>query len=434
MTRITYILRSFPKKTKIYLFLCLSLYAGTINLRMINAKAINFENSMDYTSELVNSLALLEKTLLAIQESLDVLDRSPIISTSSSESILPIKQPQAIITPSPIEEDTTPQEPSKGLVNPSQLQSVLPQVAPESQPETVALAALKEVKAPPALEAYRQQYHSLKIQWKSTLPSDSANLFQLFFQQEAALSGLADTRQSPEALSSGELTEKALQALMFRFLIDNPSIDISNPQHINIVLATVKKIQPTSVQLDQALLKSTLLDPAIDCFTNKHKNIYATIFKVGEIGKEKYVVIVLKKDGRLQLIDPSTQHKEYHSNLLNEITTSLNRQKTDDSITFRPADESIIYTEIQGSDAGSTSSGIYAFAYWAAVMQTDSLEAFERVNGATNEETSVLDSYDSLNIAAVYSKRLKKTPGLRDADSFDQDIRSWLRAELDTSE
>lgn len=318
------------------------------------------------------------------------------------------------------------------LLPPAQGASTGSKVVEEVPTSEVTIKALEKVTPSPVTVKYQQTYDRLKALWKSQVYGKSEKEhYKLFFQQDEAISGLEDENDSPEALSAGALTEKSLQALMFRFLIETPTIDIPNEDKISVISAKVMDTPDQNIQIDHQKLKETLIDPALKFFTVQNKNTYANIVKVEGKGGGKYVVVVIEKNGKVYLIDPSTQQKTYHLNILSEIVKSLNSQKPHDMDTnFHTDSEDIVYTGIQGASAGSTSSGIYAFTYWASIMSTDALDAFERINGADSEETTLLQEYDSIKMASVYSKKLKKVPGLSNANNFELDIRKWLREEL----
>ncbi len=239
-----------------------------------------------------------------------------------------------------------------------------------------------------------------------------------------------EIHESVEALSSGNLTSNAIQALMFRYLSDNPKIDIP-VNCISAASAVITDAPENAVKINDTLLKSAILDPALDAFTKKNRSLYASIIRLDGAGKGQYVIVTLDKHGNVSLIDPALAQKNYDKKLLAGIVTSLNKQRKSTDLKFVAAEaDSIVYTGLNGKDSDNTRSGLYAFAYWAAFMSTDTLDAYKSVNGASTEETSALDSYDSINLSAVYSKKVKQAPGIKDSTAFELDLREWLRTQV----
>lgn len=239
-----------------------------------------------------------------------------------------------------------------------------------------------------------------------------------------------EVHESVEALSSGNLTANAIQALMFRYLSDNPKIDIP-VNCISAASAVITDAPENAVKINDALLKSAMLDPALDAFTKKNRSMYASIIRLDGAGKGQYVIVTLDKHGNVSLIDPALAQKKYDKKLLAGIVTSLNKQRKSMDLKFVAAEaDSIVYTGLNGKDSDNTRSGLYAFAYWAAFMSVDKLDAYQSVNGAATEETSPLESYDSINLSAVYSKKVKQTPSIKNSTAFELDLREWLRTQV----
>lgn len=397
-----------PKKYKISLLFLLLL---TLPQYALKARAIAQEAIPDY---------------LLIEQLTKETSPDDVISAISNDVILPVKPPikSGEIEKSPLsippQQITVPA--SNTLIG-----------SPPENPEEATLTALKSVGPSPVSLTYQKRYQELKSMWKSGLRGTSeADTYPLFFQQDDTLNKVEGVHDSPEALSSGELTDKGIQALMLRFLFDTPSIEYPKLDAFDVIPALVGKAPTTSVSINEMFIKERFLNPAQYAFKNG-KNIYASIVKLagGGSGTSRYVVVVAEKNGKITLIDPSAQHNAAHVILLGELIKSMNRQKEEGSlIEFKRAEDPIIYTGIQGADSSSDNTGIYAFAYWAAFLNTDSLEAYQNVNGADSEEDRVLKSYDSLKVSAVYSMRKKVLPPLDRENPFEDDVRQWLRAEL----
>lgn len=315
-------------------------------------------------------------------------------------------------------------------------------------PEATAVKALEQAGPAPTTVAYQAKYKELQAQWKTKVRGSSmAAGYGVFFQldniptkNDAPQKSSDDPygtntptqpeapHESVEALSAGNLTSNAIQALMLKYLSDNPDIDIP-VDSINTASAFITS--ENTVRVDDALLKSTLLDPTLDAFTKKNRSIYASVVRLEGAGNGQYVVVVIDKHGNVSLIDPAHNEKVYDTKLLAGIVTSLNKQRKATDMEFVAAKtDSIVYTGLNGKDSDNTRSGLYAFAYWAAFMFDDKLEAYQSVNGAATDETSALVSYDAIKLCAVYSKKVKKTPGLKVFEAFELDIREWLRTQV----
>jgi hypothetical protein len=402
MIRIVYILRWLPKKHKASLLFLLLL---TLPDCGVKARAIVAESILDY--RLIDRMT---------KETQPVDESNASLSTEGSIKPAVIKTLPLII-------------PSQPIILPAS--STLEEPAGLSQTQ-VALAALKPIGPSPVSLAYQKRYQELKSIWRSGLHGTSAaDTYPLFFQQDDTLNKVDGIHNSVEALSSGELTEKGVQALMLRFLFDTPSIDYPKPSAFDVIPALVDTTSTNSVSINDMFIKERFLMPAQYAFKNG-KNVYASIVKLENGVSRRYVVVVVDKHGRVILIDPSTQHTSSHAILLNEFIKVMNQQKEEGSlIQFKISEDPIIYTGIQGADSSADNTGIYAFTYWAAFLNTDSFDAYQNVNGADSEEDRVLMSYDSLKVASVYSKREKVLPPLDRENPFEEDIRQWLRAELD---
>jgi hypothetical protein len=324
------------------------------------------------------------------------------------------------------------------------------QVVKSTTPEVTTVKALEKAGPAPTTVAYQAKYKELQAQWKSKINGKSmAAGYSVFFQLDDlpsesdtpqkssddpyginAPASTSEAHESVEALSSGNITSNAIQALMLRYLSDNPEIDIP-VDGINAASAFVSAAPENAVRINDALLKSVILDPALDAFTKKNKSMYASIIRLEGSGNGQYVIVVIDKHGNVSLIDPALNEKVYDTKLLSGIVTSLNTQRQASDLKFVAAEtDSIVYTGLNGKDLDNTRSGLYAFAYWAAFMSTDKLDAYQSVNGAATEETNALDSYDSINLSAVYSKKVKKTPAIKDATAFELDLREWLRTQV----
>jgi hypothetical protein len=312
----------------------------------------------------------------------------------------------------------------------------------------MTVKALTNAGPTPTQIAYQQKYRELQSLWKTQISGKSLNAgYQVFFEQEDFLSTSStnptttsddyapppiedSSNQSIAALSSGNLTINALQALMLRYARDEPKIDILT-DGLNVTYALIEKTPENSVKVTDALIKSVLLTPAMDAFTKKGRSIYSSIIRLGGEGKGSYINVVIDKLGNVSLIDTAIKHKSYAENLLKAIVTSLNKQRSAGDPTFVAAGtDSIVYTGLQGADDDNTRSGLYAFAYWAAFMQADNLDAYKRVNGAASESTNHLDSYDSLKLCAAYLKKSPTTTGKHDSNPYELDLREWLRSQV----
>ena len=337
-------------------------------------------------------------------------------------------------------------------------------VTPQTRNDAISVqqttvAALKEIGPAPTTLAYQKRYQELQTQWKTEIAGKSmSGGYALFFQQDDFLN--ADSSQgtqikkstddpygssqkvfddgadgSPEALSSGNLTTNAMQALMLRFLSDNPPLDIAIDS-INVASAVIDSPAGNAIKVDNALIKSVVLTPALGAFKNG-KTLYASLMRLESEGKGQYVVVVLDKHGHVCIIDPAVKEKAYKDKLLTAVIKSLNTVRTAQDLSFTPiksdihiAEQNVVNTGIAGPDADNSNSGIYAFTYWAGLIANDKLDAYKSINGAVTEETSALVGYELINMAAVYSKKVVKTPGKRGGPDYEENIREWLRGQL----
>ncbi|MDP3935685.1 MAG: hypothetical protein Q8Q56_01660, partial [Alphaproteobacteria bacterium] len=219
-------------------------------------------------------------------------------------------------------------------------------VAPSDQtinnttPEATAVKALEKAGPSPTTLAYQKKYKELQALWKTQVRGKSiASGYRVFFQQDDFPTGgdfiqkstddpygvntpapLEEVHESAEALSSGNLTPNAIQSLMLRYLSDNPEIDIPVGS-INTASAFITS--ENIVKLDQALLKSSILDPTLDAFMKKNRSVYSSVIRLEGAGNGQYVVVVIDKYGKVSLIDPALKQKAYDKNLLSGIVTSL---------------------------------------------------------------------------------------------------------------
>lgn len=325
--------------------------------------------------------------------------------------------------------------------------------------QQTTVAALKEIEPAPTTLAYQKRYRDLQTQWRAEIAGKSmSGGYALFFQQDDFLN--ADSSQetqirkttddpygtsqkvfddgadgSPEALSSGNLTTNAMQALMLRFLSDNPPLDIAIDS-IAVASAVIDSPAGSTIKVDDALIKSVVLTPALDAL-KKGKTIYASLMRLESEGKGQYVVVVLDKHGHVCIIDPAVKEKAYKDKLLTAVIKSLNTARTAQDLTFTPiksdihiAEQNVVNTGIAGPDTDNSNSGIYAFTYWAGLIANDNLDAYKSINGAVTEKTSALVGYELINMAAVYSKKVVKTPGKRGGPDYEENIREWLRGQL----
>lgn len=388
---------------------------------------------------------------------LEVIQNAIIAGRSTSVTLDKSEADVASVIASTPPKPTLVAEPS----NKESFASVIPQntQADAIRVQQTTATALKEAEPSPTTTAYQKKYQELQAQWKiQTNGKSMSGGYSLFFQQDDFLNAEANKGTdiqktsdypygasqkifndgadgSPEALSSGNLTTNALQALMLRFLSYNPLLDIP-VDSIAVAQAFVDSAPGNAIRLDESLIKSVILTPALDAFNKKGKNIYASLMRIDAEGKGQYVVVV-DEHGHVCIIDPTVKEKSYKDKLLSEVVKSLNKARTAQDVAFIPIkteahanEENIVNTGITGPDTDNSNNAIYAFTYWAAFMGTDKLEAYESVNGAATEETSALDVYESINLSGVYSRKIKKTPGLKGVSGFEANIREWLQSQL----
>jgi hypothetical protein len=421
-----YILRLLLEKHK----LCVSLIlCFNFNLKTaIKAEAVPLdERRFDFIPRpwtLPGKLTPEEQT----QHALDAL--KPITDKSKSPTIepaqpteAPLPMPETIALAPPTTNDTT--------------------FTPTTASNLMTVKALATAGPTPTQVAYQQKYNELQTRWKIQISGKSLNAgYEIFFEQDTlnyrnstntsnsagdySKPFLEDSpHESVQALSSGNLTSNAIQSLMLRYLSDNSKIDILL-DGVNVASAFIEQTS-SKIRVDDALINSVLLTPSRDAFIKKNRSIYSSIIQLGGEGKGTYINVVIDKQGNVSLIDTAIQHKTYAENLLKAIVTSLNKQRlaADPKFVIAAADP-IVYTGLQGADDDNTRSGLYAFAYWAAFMNADKLDVYTSVNGAASESTNHLNSYDSLNLCAAYSKKLKKTTGKHDSNAYELDLRGWL--------
>ena len=365
---------------------------------------------------------------------------------------------QAILAGAPHSSDKSNSVITSDIVSPSISQPIatLLPVAPNDQavtrtsPEVTTVKALEKAGPAPTTVAYQAKYKELQAQWKTKVSGKSMEAgYSVFFQLDDLPSesdtpqrssddpygintstSIETTHESAEALSSGNITSNAMQALMLKYLSDNPEIDIPL-DGINVASVFVSADPENAVRINDALLKSTLLDPALDTFTKKNRSMYTAVIRLEGAGDGQYLMVMIDQHGNVSLIDPALKKKTYDSKLLSGIVTSLNTQRKATDLKFFAAEtDSIVYTGLNGKDSDNTRSGLYAFAYWAAFMSTDKLDAYQNINGAASEETSALKSYATINLSSVYPKKLKQTPSVKDSTAFELDLREWLRTQV----
>ncbi len=282
------------------------------------------------------------------------------------------------------------------------------------------------------LNAYKAKYRQLKQRWGiqdgNTLSLRKKS--SVFFKEEEAL---LNSQSSFDEISqrSSELTEEAILALQMRFLIDNPEISIKsqNLENLRVMNVSASEELPNSVKFAPSDLTDVWIRPTLDKFHQKStKEVYASIIRVTAGNQQNFVVVVAHKDGRVDLIDPTSITKQYNEKILQTCVDGLNSsQTTSDKTQFRK-ERSTIYTGIQASGAALPSSSIYAFSYWAATLSSQNLDAYKSLNGAYSEGN--LTTYSQLVPAAVYSKESPKVTGLQNENRFDESLRNWLQEEL----
>lgn len=325
--------------------------------------------------------------------------------------------------------------------------------------------ALKEAGLSPTTQAYQRQYQQLQSRWRTEIAGKSmSGSYGLFFQQVDFLNQKTkegteivkgqdnpydeqvynnSANGSPEALSSGNLTTKALQALMLEYLIKNPST--SRPldiliEGIDVASATIGSSPTNEITIDHSRVASIVHTPALDAFNKKEKKIYASILRLEGAGNGQYVVVVIDKERLVCIIDPTIKEKAYKDKLLKAVIQSLNKARTVQEKEYTPLkndlipnEQSVINTGIAGQDSDNSKTGIYAFTYWAGLMKKDNLEAYQSINGAAAginaDEVGGMD-IDWVNIAAVYSNKLKILTGNENLSSYEGNIREWLRGQL----
>jgi hypothetical protein len=362
------------------------------------------------------------------QHAIDVL--KPITDTTTTPPTIIVTQPQPMEIPVPTPETIA-------------LTPNITTLTTTAASNLMTVKALANAGPPPVQVAYQEKYKELQTRWKTQVSGKPISAgYKVFFEQDSSLSYLnSDSssssvdysnpildeapHESVQALSSGNLTSNALQSLMLRYLSDNPNIDIL-VDGVNVASAFVEETTNT-IRIDDALINSVLLTPSRDAFAKKNRSVYSSIVRLEGSGRGQYINVVIDKQGHVSVIDTALKEKRYASNLLSQIVRSLNKQRLATDLKFVTANtDPIVYTGLQGSDDDNTRSALYAFAYWSAFMKDDKLDSYTNVNGAASESTNYLNSYDSLNLCAVYSKKLKKTTGKHDSNAYELDLRGWL--------
>lgn len=280
---------------------------------------------------------------------------------------------------------------------------------------------------------YANRYSQMKNGWKMIV-RDYATPVEFFFENEAA---------------TAEITDVALQALMYRFLIDNPSVSISDLDSFRVfTVADYTPITHRTVIRDREV-KYSLLEQAKSAFL-AGKRLYASVVQVGGAEGGHYTVVVIENTGKVHMLntfkpyegEPSEEAYQY---ILRALVVSLNDQKGSSSIVFSEGIN--IRTGIQDSDLASNSCGLYSFAYWAALMLTQNMDAYQRVTAAASDGR--LARYGDINAAASYGRKLTyitqvfdrrdefgityyKNPHADIQAGFELDLCRWLRSELRT--
>jgi hypothetical protein len=284
--------------------------------------------------------------------------------------------------------------------------------------------------SPPSIHslAYSDKYALIKQDWKAA----ALGVENLFFEGDAI---------------NSELTDTAILALMYRFLIDNPEVKI--PDLDNFKVFTIANYTPATYTaiVEPKTIQNSLLIPALTAFRDG-KNLYATIVQVGGAGSGHYTVVVIEKTGKVHMINTFKPYegeaaKEPYQYILTALVNSLNVQKGAEDINFMV--ESNIRTGIQDPDIGSNSCGIYSFVYWAALMMTQTMDAYQRITAAASD--GKLTIYGDIKAASSYSRtepqvvqildrtdgfgvQYFKNPHAEEQARFEQNLRAWLQAEL----
>lgn len=257
----------------------------------------------------------------------------------------------------------------------------------------------KVVKPSPRISPYAERYGAIKNNWKEPMRILGGSVQSFFFEGNPVKS---------------ELTDAAVLSLMYRFLKDNPSVVI--PDLDNFRVFTIANYDPAThiATTQDEQINKTLLSQARATFA-KGKKLYANIVQVGGAGSGHYTVVVIEKNGRVNIINTFKPYigealEEPYQYILTAVVSSLNSQKTDEDITFVEGEN--IRTGIQDSDIGSNSCGIYSFVYWAALMLTQDIDAYKQVTAAASE--GALNRYEDILTAASYPRKADKIQQIQD--------------------
>ncbi|MCP5322837.1 MAG: hypothetical protein H6492_02385 [Candidatus Paracaedibacteraceae bacterium] len=287
---------------------------------------------------------------------------------------------------------------------------------------------------------YASRYNRLKNDWKNIVRFEETPV-EFFFESEAA---------------TAEITDVALQALMYRFLIDNPSVSIPDLDSFRVF--TVADYTPGTHRavIRDREVKNSLLEQAKSAFS-AGKRLYASVVQVGGAEGGHYTVVVIENTGKVHMLNTfkpyeGTPSEEEYQYILRALVVSLNAQKGSSSIVFSEGINT--RTGIQDSDIASNSCGLYSFAYWAALMATQDMDAYQRVTAAASDGR--LARYGDINAAASYGRKLThitqvfdreerlvidgiaenikyyKNPHADIQAGFESDLREWLQRELRT--
>lgn len=295
--------------------------------------------------------------------------------------------------------------------------------------EVAAIA--QKVKETPTIKAqYKAKYASKQREWGSAFNGTSLkSRYNVFFDMSDFLEE-KDINEDAVSLSSGVLTERGVEALQWRFAMDRSLNFLNHTDELAPITDLVTINPDNSVSLNQSVLKSKLLEPSLRYTVQPEKSVYARIVKVGTGSRAKYLVVAVEQHGGVFVIDPSNQTKPYAKNFVSEILKGFNAQKrSTNHRVYSSSSNNFIYGGLQGGDIASTAGGIFAFAYWSAIMSANSIEAYKSLNGFQSEREPKLKRYSNLAVGAVYSKKVDKMPSSVSSNEFEFDIRKWLREE-----
>jgi hypothetical protein len=132
---------------------------------------------------------------------------------------------------------------------------------------------------------------------------------------------------------------------------------------------------------------------------------------------------------------------------MTKLVNALTANKGASSITFTAGTN--VRTGIQDADACTNSCGLYSFAYWAALMVSQDMNAYKRITAAAEE--GALKTYDDIASVAVSAgpeidtiKQVKdeaksrnshgipyfKNPKAEVQADFELSLREWLKDKL----